>query len=243
MRTRKTTIWIMVSMFFPLGLPVVQATVVLNDGGIHTLNWTINDGVNIKNSPLNYPTTLNLVTGGWIKYWLYVYDSSQANISGGRIDWFLNASNNSLVRISGGLISGVLSTQDDSYVDISDGLIGAYLQVCQNSHVSISGGSLGSDLYTFDSSQLDISGGTIGGSLITNEYSQITIYGSGFNHPYGILTGTGLLTGILANGDLISNHFQTYSYSRIILVPEPTMLLLLGLGAVIVGKKRYEQTP
>ena len=212
---------VMVLMGFCLGLPKAQATVVYNDGRIHTVNWWIYDMVEVRNSPMNQPTTLNVVPGGMIIY-LYVYNSSQVNISGGFIDHFLWA-------------------RDNSQVNMSSGYINYYLYGCDNSHVNMSGGSISGDLGAYGISDVSLSGGSINGYLEAYESSQMTIYGRGFNYPYGTLTESGYLTGTLASGDLIHNSFRIYGDGRIVLVPEPATLLLLGLGAAMVKAKSVKR--
>jgi hypothetical protein len=64
-------------------------------------------------------------------------------------------------------------------------------------------------------------------------YCEITsILGGNYeNEPLRRLTGT------LANGDIINNQFRIGETAKIVLVPEPATLLLLGLGAVMVRKR------
>jgi hypothetical protein len=271
----------------------VSADLTFNDGGTHTVDFTINGQLNVLDGPLGAPTTVDLVTGGQLlyPYGLLVLDNSRANISGGSIQGYLKAYNSSQVNISAGLVysylhafdssqvsisggsvDGDLDAVDSSRVSISGGSIGNYffaynssqvnisggsirihLFTRSSSQVSISGGTIGDDLYALDSSQVSISGGTIGddldardssqvsisggsinGGLYPKGSSQITIQGSAFNYPYGTITGPGLLTGILANGDSINNYFNTYDNARIVLVPVPlpgaAVLGAIGLG-------------
>jgi hypothetical protein len=194
-----TWLMVMVSVVFGFGLPEAQATVVFNDGGTHTVDWAIYDYVWVRNSTLSQPTTLNLVTGGFISQCLDIYDSSRANVSGGSIHHSL-----------------------DAY---------------DSSQVNISGGSFGGSLIADFSSQVRISGVSIGGGLYALNSSQITIYGSGFNYPYGTLTGRGLLTGTLASGEIINNAFYVYGNARIVLVPEPATLSLFALASLAILRK------
>ena len=261
-----------------------SADLTFDDGGTHTVNWTVDDQVVVRNSPLSQPTTLDLVTGGGLKDYLYVYDSSQVDMSGGAIGNNLYAYQNSLVSISGGTIGisvgGFLVAYDSSQVDMSGGEIGSYLYAHQSSQVSISGGTIDGPLAVSDSSQADISGGSMvclfasqssqvsisggtisgylsvydssqvdmsGGSLndlYAHDSSQIIIEGSGFNYPYGTLTGSGFLTGVLANGDLMSASFYTSDNGRIVLtpVPVPGAALLGAIGLSFAGWRLRRRT-
>jgi hypothetical protein len=83
--------------------------------------------------------------------------------------------------------------------------------------------------------------------------AKLTIHGSDFaidGTPFGFGEITSILgsdcgdepsrrlTGTLANGDIINSQFQIGNSASIVLVPEPATLLLLGLGAVIMKRKR-----
>jgi hypothetical protein len=240
----RMTMWlmVMVSVVFGLGLPEAQATVVFNDGGTHTVDWAIYDYVWVRNSTLSQPTTLNLATGGFISQCLDIYDSSRANVSGGSIHHSLDAYDSSQVNISGGSFGGSLIADFSSQVRISGVSISEDLLASGNNQVSISGGSIGGGLNVYAFSQANISGGSIGGGLYALNSSQITIYGSGFNYPYGTLTGRGLLTGTLASGEIINNAFYVYGNARIVLVPEPATLSILTLGGLVLCRFRCSRT-
>jgi hypothetical protein len=141
------------------------------------------------------------------------------------------------VNISGGFIDHFLWARDNSQVNMSSGYINYYLYGCDNSQVNMTGGLISGDLGAYGISDVSISGGSISGYFEAYESGQITIHGSGFNYPYGPLTGSGHLTGTLASGDLVNNPFRIYGDGRIILVPEPATLLLLGFGAAMLKAK------
>jgi hypothetical protein len=107
-------------------------------------------------------------------------------------------------------------------------------------------------MWASDSSQVDISGGVIGSYLVFWDSAIVTIHGSNFAvdgqaFDYGELASiyggsTSLepvrrLTGTLVSGEPIDNHFYIGHDAKIFLVPEPTTLLLLGLGAIMVRRK------
>ena len=191
-----------------VGVPDVQA-LIFNDGGVYTIDWTIDEPVWVEYSPTDDPTTLNLVEGGEISDWLNVFDYSHANISGGSIGFELHTYDFSQATISGGSIAYDLMAFNDSEIFISGGLIGDEIDVRDYSQVSIYG------------SGFEIDG-------VPADYGQIT---TGTIDEFGRLTGT--LTGILQNGDPLNNVFYIEPDARITLVPEPATLLILGAGCLI----------
>ena len=186
-----------------LGTAEVNA-LIFNDGGVHTIDYQLDDNVWVEDSPLDDFTTLNLVDGGIIRDWVEAMEYSHVNITGGSIGYDLYAEN--------------------------------------YSQVILSSGSIGDDLYVFYESQVSIYGGTIGDEVLARDFGEITIYGSGFMVDgipvdYGTYTSSdyisGILTGILTNGDPMNNNFGIANDARITLVPEPATLLILGAGCLI----------
>jgi hypothetical protein len=108
-------------------------------------------------------------------------------------------------------------------------------------------------LFADDSSSITVSGGTINDNIFANGQGQIILWGADFavdGTPvgYGTLTSifggdlgydpARILTGTLANGDPIDVLFRLGDSSSIVLVPEPTTLLLLGFGGLALLRKR-----
>jgi hypothetical protein len=195
-----------------LGTAEVNA-LIFNDGGVHTIDWKIDEPVWVEDSPTDDPTTLNLVDGGEIVDWLNVFDYSVANIYGGSIGWILHTYEYSQATISGGSIANNLNTSDDSEVFVSGGSIGEEIDVRDYSQVSISG------------SNFEVDG-------VPVDYGQIT---TGTIDGFGRLTGT--LTGVLQSGDSLNNFFYIEPDAAIYLVPEPATLLLIGIGALWLRRR------
>ncbi len=190
-----------------------RAIAVTYSSGIHNIDYSISDPFFAKGS-----ATINLLSGGYLEYYLRAEDYSQINLLGGTV-------------------KNQLYAYEYSVVDISSGNV-KYLYTYDNSEAEISGGSM-LEVGTRGSSQVDIIGGSIVNNLISWENSQITVFGSGFNFPLGEITASdGTLTGTLMNGDAINARFYIYNDSSIMLVPEPATLLLLGLGGLLLRKRK-----
>jgi len=205
----KKIITVTITMLVCLGTAEVKA-LILDDGGVHTIDYQLDDNVWVEDSTLDEFTTLNIVDGGIIRDWVNVFGYSQVNMAGGSIG------------------SGFL-TWDNSYSVISDGLIETGLD-------------------TFNESEVFVFGGIITGGLNIQDSSQVTISGTnfainGFPVNYGTYTASdyisGILTGTLSNGDLINNEFGIANNASITLVPEPTTLLLIGVGVLCLRRRNW----
>ena len=222
---------------------------IFDDGQTHNIDYDVFDNggfpdVWVRNSSSGQKTTVNLLSGGSIKSTLSAFGNSEVNISGGDIGMGLGSLDNSQVYVSGGWI-GNFAALDNSQVYVSGGWI-LSLIIYNSSQVEVSGGTIDSDLHSEGNSQANILGGYIGGDIKLSEEGIVTIYGNDFVLN-GVAVGTGTfgageggrLTGLLANGDPINNIISFYSDdSRLILIPEPATLFLLGFGAVMLRKKR-----
>jgi len=191
-----------------LGTAEVNA-LIFNDGGTHTIDWTIDQPVSVEDSPGGDFTTLNLVEGGEIVNWLNVFDYSRFNMSGGSIGFELFTYDYSLSTISGGSIAYDINAFHESNIFVSGGLIGDSLNIQNNGQITFSGGD-----FEIDGVPVD----------------------------YGIYTAldytSGTLTGILYSGELINSDFEIYDEASLKLVPEPSMLLLIGIGSLYLIRKR-----
>jgi len=252
MKTLRTISFVAVVLF--LGACPALGALEFNDGLTHNIDYSISGSVWVDwQTPAMY-TTVNLLPGGSISspYMLKGFEYSRINILGGSV-YDLVSRGSSQVNMSGGSIGCHLYSSDSSQVNISGGSIGSYLYICDSSQADISGGEIGSYFWIYDSSQVNISGGTIRGPLWPSDNSIIRIFGSDFavdGQPagYGELTNifggayyedpTRYLTGTLASGDLIYVPFNIGQDARIILIPEPATMALLGIGLLFLRKGR-----
>ena len=228
---KKYTIFLLVLMVIVPASQQVQA-LIIDDGLEHTIDYYLNDWVVVHDGstlPLPDVTTLNIETGATITQEVLAYDNSKITMSGGLIE-------------ADDTHFGILAAFDHSEINFSGGTVGHALQAYDNSQVIMTSGSVVHGVTASHNSQMSIFGGSLG-VLIATADSQITIHGTDFNYPYGPLLSPSRLNGTLANGDPIVDlgcWIFPGGTASIILTsnPEPATILLLGLGGVIVGRRR-----
>jgi len=129
----------------------------------------------------------------------------------------------------------------DSTADIWGGQVDEMVTF-QNSILNMFGGTI-SGLFTEDDSTINIYGGTLG-HLASAGFSSVYLYAYDVIH-----TTTG---GRWNDGQVMGKYYADDSdflfdlkyqdtYSHITVVPEPTTLLLLSLGGLMIRQKRYSR--
>lgn len=218
MKSRRARICIMVivSLVLCSGLPKLFGAIILSDGQIHNIDYRISDSLWIDYQAPGIQTTVNLLDGSRIDYWLEPYGDSRVNIIGaysGRLG---------------------LRAYDRSQVEISAGWMGDYLQAWDNTRIDMFGGSMLGELVSGNSAILTVHGSNFAIDGQPFGYGELTsmLGGYSYDEPVRHLTGT------LANGETIDNDFYIGHDAQIVLIPEPATLLLLALGAVMLRRKR-----
>jgi hypothetical protein len=187
--------------------------------GAATLNMS---GGTLGSYTLRESATMNVSGTADIGNWAECWGSSMLNISNG---------NNMTIML-----------QDESSAGISGGSYDA-VNLCGASSLEVSCGSV-SNVFLMGSSSAWISGGEIEEYISAIESSVISIYGYGFVYDeLGGLWNGGTLSGYWMDDVAFSIDFlddlgdSTY-YDHVVLVPEPACAMLLGLGSVILLRKR-----
>ena len=243
--------------------PVAMA-LILDDGLSHTISRYYSGNLDIDPDNDIIPgTQVNLINGGQFQGSIDVYHHATLNVNGGTVNsGGFHAYGDSIVTVTNGLVKGYSSAVSNSTVNVQGGDINN-LQINGNATLSMSGGSLGA-FSNYGNSIVSIFGGSIEDYLRVGDNGIIYLYGTDFEvNGQTLFYGdhlsdfvpltylgethyqkTGIITGTLADGTALNNTFQIMYWDGIIvpadimIVPEPTMLLLIGLGGIIIRKRK-----
>jgi len=225
----------------------------LVDGGeVGTLNMYNNSSITMA--------------GGSVVNYLNLNDFTSATMLGGSVGESVFLTENATATMSDMSVGVSFSLTDNASATINSGSIEEDLVAFKNSSINMSGGSVGDSLFAVDYSTITMSGGSVGGLIRINSNGTIYLDGTGFEvngnplvygdklsdfgnffedrvggNIYDYYGGT--ITGTLANGDALNSVFKISNIGYyegtgdIIVTPEPTTLLLLGLGAVMVRRR------
>lgn len=248
MKSVRTICFVAVIVMLPAFCNCAEA-VLFNDGGEHIIDYTVNEPVYVDEDSPGVGTEVQLLDGGLIQAWLNAYEDSCVNILGGRVNASVWTYDRSHVTIIGGEIGGPILAWDTAVIDISGGALESWVQTFDNVEATISGGQISLFVETWDNSRVTISGGTIGGRIAAIRNGLITLVGTNFavnGTPveYGDFASaygtTGVITGILANGDVLNNSFTLiHPGADITFIPEPGTALLFGLGGLLLRRIRH----
>jgi hypothetical protein len=231
-----------------------------NDGESHDIDYYLNKGITVKNSPLSIPTRVNLLDNGTVEGDILIYDDSEVCVYGGILNGKLYPDYGSDVKIFGGCLNNIVKSWGDSTVSICGGVINSDIFALIHSNMVISGGYVGGTIYSgyskffdpwdgFDESLITFKGSNfaINGTLVdygdyaTEYLTRQSIYTpySGSYYGHYIYYYTGSLTGTLANGDNLENTIYIYDGSNITFtIPEPATLGFLALGVVAMLRRK-----
>lgn len=199
--------------------------------------------VNILSTPIDITFTEN----GFIRVEddyddVFVYgDTTTVDMDGGKV-CFLHNYDQSTTNISGGVIA-YAQTYDQSTINISCGLVHEP-RAWYDGTINVTGGECWN--VEVGGGEFNISGGQITGWIYApTSGSVVNIYGYGFEYDPHYSPN---LKGFWQDGTPFGIDFKettpgggnAHTYDKVVLhiIPEPSTLLLLGLGAVMLRRKR-----
>ena len=157
------------------------------------------------------------VTGGQFNGVETFDDEASLDFSGGvSADWFISGAS---IRISGGQITRIQYQTGGNLADItiSGGEIGSITKSGRGTFF-ITGGRF-TGVVESREERIDISGGQFLGELAASSEGEIAVSGTAFNFPPGdIVPLSGVLAGILRDGNAINTAFARSSTGRILLI-------------------------
>jgi hypothetical protein len=168
-----------------------------------------------------------------------MYNDATATISGGEI-WEFYMYDNTTADITGGEI-GILLGQNYSLINVYDGSNTGLLKPNDFSTANIYGGEI-NHLFVLGNSTTNVYGGNFPMGFSANNSALIKMYVLEYNWDPdgGSSSGFGLLTGTWLNsGELFSiDYVDLDCFDNIVFVPEPSMILLLGFGFLVLRNRK-----
>ena len=129
---------------------ISQGQIIYDDGGTHTIDFYVNDSVEVWDSPLGDITTLNIIDNAIIEQSVYTAE-------------------NSIAKISGGEILGSISSSHNSTIILEGGEIGDWIFANHHSQIYIYGTDFKIDGISVDYGEIDVAGGTLTGILFNGD--------------------------------------------------------------------------
>lgn len=240
---------VLTAAFAALSTSTASAVIVIDDGAVHNVPPDIGETVILRNNGA-LATTLNVGVGGTVAGNVRADDDSIVNISGGTI-FDLDAHDNSVSTVTGGSIEE-FNLFGNAVVNFSGGTLTIDVEMFNNSALVMTGGTINAagslrGILLSDNATASISGGTISNAIVIRESGMVTLSGLSFNFAAGdYAAGSALdgqvVTGTLADGSAFSQEVSfensVNATLRLEVIPEPSSLALLGLGGLLVARRR-----
>lgn len=183
----------------------------------------------------NDGTLVNMLGGS--VHWMGTYDASMVNVTGGFVGT-LDARQFSTANISAGYVYG-LHAWDHAITNFFDGANLFAPRVRNFGTINMTGGVV-DHLGAIDSATINLWGGVIADGLSASDSSIINIFGydlvktaSGGRYGYGQVYGFWF-----DDNPFTIDLNLSETYSRINLIPEPSSLILLALGTLLIRRRQ-----
>jgi hypothetical protein len=185
--------------------PACAATIVDN-GAANSIAIPSID-IEIHNSVVPAPTTVNIVTGGQVGFVLNPDGTIQMvdDGMGGMVPAISNTDHSvavfdtSILNMSDGETADSIATFDSATANISGGVVGDNILASDSSKVMVTGGDFANDLEVEGMAQVTVSGGTFAGNLSISDSGAVTLSVESFEEA-GI-EGSGMLF-MLPDGEI-----------------------------------------
>jgi len=169
--------------------------------------------------------------------WIATYDASTLNVTGGHAQF--SAYSYSIVDISDGTHSGAEALNYGT-VNFSGSASSSFLAASDFGTASMTGGMV-EWVGAGNSGIVNIHAGVISDSLSASNSAIVNIYAYDFNYdPTGGDLDGGQITGYWFNDSPFAiDLYGAETYSHINVIPEPSTILLLALGASFITRRRW----
>ena len=222
-----------------------------DDGESHLLDHQLyhDDRIMLDSVTYNNPgTELHIVNGG-LTAWVVGYERSNLVMDGGTVSESIGLYHYATATISSGTIGGNLQGNSNTNVNMTGGNIQDRLNALNNANITLSGGSVGLEIQSFNSATISLVGSNFQVTAGDNTYD--LSYGDKLS-DFGILETAysgdrryvGTISGTLQDGSFLTVPFKVWNMddyagtADIYIIPEPTTLSLLALGAILTGRRR-----
>lgn len=226
-----------------------MATIDINDGDFHLIDNAAyqNDMVWLDHDVINDPGThLNVASGGIIGR-LFAFSNAKVTMSGGTVEGELHISGNATVNMNFGSVHD-LQAYNYAAIAMTGGNVDI-LAAGGNSIVTVSGGSVNDFIVVGQNGMMFLEGNgftvtDLDGNITSLSYGdKLSDFGMFVDHiTQDYFSGT--VTGTLKDSSVLDVDFFVYNtginsgIADIIIIPEPGSLVLLGLGGLLLRKRK-----
>lgn len=164
-------------------LPGPAFALLIDDGGTTVIDSTINDFIEVDDSPGGQPTTVrfepgaNVTASDSLGDSVFVFGDSSVIINGGQFFENVTALEDALLMINGGVVGNDALGFDGASLEVTGGVIDDDLELFGSATLDFSGGSIDDNLTAQDGSSVVMTGGDVGNDLEAIGGASVTVLG------------------------------------------------------------------